>query len=46
MWSSLKAVQYGGDQHATANITTRTGEMAKYLAYCVENGFKLYKDRN
>jgi len=44
MWSSLKALQYGGDHLATANITVQTGEMAKYLSYCVDNGFKLIKD--
>ena len=46
MWSSLKAIEYGGDQHATANITVGTGEMAMYLRHCVDDGFKLYKDRN
>jgi hypothetical protein len=46
MWSSLKAVEYGGDQYATANITVGTGEMKKYLSHCVQNGFVLYKDRN
>jgi hypothetical protein len=44
MWSSLKAFQYGGDHLATANTTIQTGEMAKYLSYCVDNGFKLLKD--
>jgi hypothetical protein len=44
MWSSLKALQYGGDHLATANTTVQTGEMAKYLSYCVDNGFKLLKD--
>jgi len=46
MWSSLKAIQYGADQHATAHITLGTGEMREYLKYCVDNGFVLYKDRN
>lgn len=46
MWSSLKAVEYGGDQYATANITVGTGEMKKYLSHCVQNGFVLYKDKN
>ena len=45
LWSSLKAVQYGGDQHATANITLGTGEMRDYLKHCVSNGFVLYKDK-
>ena len=44
MWSSLKAIQYGGDHLATANTTVQTGEMAKYLSYCCDNGFKLIKD--
>jgi len=44
MWSSLKALEYGGDHLATANTTVQTGEMAKYLSYCVDNGFKLLKD--
>lgn len=44
MWSSLKAMQYGADNLATANITTQTGEMAQYLSYCVDHGFKLFKD--
>lgn len=44
LWSSLKAIQYGGDHLATANTTVQTGEMAKYLAYCCDNGFKLIKD--
>ena len=44
MWSSLKALQYGGDHLATANTTVQTGEMAKYLTYCVDNGFKLLTD--
>lgn len=46
MWSSLKAIQYGADQHATANITLGTGEMREYLKHCVDSGFVLYKDRN
>ncbi len=46
MWSSLKAIQYGADQHATAHITLGTGEMREYLKYCVDSGFVLYKDRN
>ena len=44
MWSSLKAPQYGGDHLATANTTLQTGEMSRYLSYCVDNGFKLLKD--
>ena len=44
MWSSLKAIQYGGDHLATANTTVQTGEMAKYLSHCCDNGFKLIKD--
>lgn len=46
MWSSLKAIQYGSDQHATAHITLGSGEMREYLKHCVDNGFVLYKDRN
>jgi hypothetical protein len=46
MWSSLKGVEYGGDHHATANITVGTGEMKKYLSHCIQNGFVLYKDKN
>jgi hypothetical protein len=45
-WSSLKAVEYGGDHYATANITIGTGEMKRYLSYCVDNGFSLYNQRN
>jgi hypothetical protein len=45
MWSSLKAMQYGGDQYATAHITLGTGEMKQYLQNCVDNGFVLYRDR-
>ena len=45
MWSSLKAMEYGGDQHATAYINLATGEMARYLQYCVDNGFVLYRDK-
>ena len=44
MWSSLKGMLYGDDQNATFNITKQTGEMADYLEFCVNNGFKLYKD--
>lgn len=44
MWSSLKGIQYGGDHLATANTTIQTGEMSRYLTYCVDNGFKLLKD--
>ena len=44
MWSSLKGMEYGGDHLATANTTVQTGEMAKYLSYCVDNGFKLIKE--
>ena len=44
MWSSLRGVEYGGDHLATANTTVQTGEMAKYLSYCVDNGFKLIKE--
>lgn len=45
MWSSLKAIQYGADQYATAYETLGSGEMKKYLQYCVDNGFVLYRDR-
>ena len=41
MWSSLKGMEYGGDHLATANTTVQTGEMAKYLSYCVDNGLVL-----
>lgn len=44
MWSSLKGIMYGTDENATYNITASSGEMADYLEYCVDNGFKLYKD--
>ena len=44
MWSSLRGMEYGGDHLATANTTVQTGEMAKYLSYCVDNGFKLIKE--
>lgn len=44
MWSSLKGIMYGTDENATYNITSSSGEMADYLEYCVDNGFKLYKD--
>ena len=44
MWSSLRGMEYGGDHLATANTTVQTGEMAKYLCYCVDNGFKLIKE--
>jgi hypothetical protein len=46
MWSSLKAAWYGSDQHATAYINLDSGEMAKYLQHCIDNGFVLYRDRN
>lgn len=46
MWSSLKAAWYGSDQHATAYINLDSGEMAKYLQHCIDNGFVLYKNRN
>jgi hypothetical protein len=46
LWSSLKAVEYGGDHYATANITVGTGEMKKYLSHCVKNGFTLFNQRN
>ena len=46
MWSSLKASLYGSDQHATAYVNLDSGEMAKYLQYCIDNGFVLYIDRN
>jgi len=45
MWSSLKAALYGSDQHATAYINLGSGEMAKYLQYCIDDGFVLYRDR-
>jgi hypothetical protein len=45
MWSSLKAIQYGADQYATAYETLGSGEMKKYLQHCVDNGFVLYRDR-
>lgn len=45
MWSSLKGAWYGSDQHATAYINLASGEMKEYLSYCIDNGFKLYKDR-
>lgn len=45
MWSSLKAVEYGGDHNATAHITLGTGEMRKYLQHSIDNGFILYRDR-
>jgi len=41
MWSSLKAIQYGGDSLATAYINIQTGEMSKYLTHLCDNGFKL-----
>lgn len=44
MWSSLKAIEYGADQHATAYLTLQSGEMKRYLKHCVDSGFKLYKD--
>ena len=40
----LWAIQYGGDHLATANTTVQTGEMAIYLSYCCDSGFKLIKD--
>ena len=43
-WASLKGWQYGGDHLATANTTCQTGEMKKYLTYCIDNGFKLIRD--
>ena len=45
MWSSLKAIQYGADQHATCYINLSTGEMSKYLQYCIDKGFILYRDK-
>jgi hypothetical protein len=41
MWSSLKALEYGCDHLATANINCQTGEMKRYLSFLVDNGFKL-----
>lgn len=43
-WASLKGWEYGGDHLATANTTCQTGEMKKYLTYCIDNGFKLIRD--
>jgi glycosyltransferase involved in cell wall biosynthesis len=46
MWSSLKGMIYGSDEHAIFNVNKQTGEMGDYLDYCVKNGFKLCKDLN
>lgn len=45
LWSSLKAIEYGCDYHATAHITLASGEMKRYLQHCIDNGFTLYRDR-
>ena len=42
MWGSLKAMEYGGDIHATANNAVPL--MGKYLDKCIDDGFMLLSD--
>jgi hypothetical protein len=46
MWSSLKGMLYGTDKNAIYYVNRKTGEMDDYLKYCLNKGFKLYKDLN